>query len=232
MIGAYLKSDYWAEVEQFDIETGCKLRKIKIIKFPPDEMTDLVYEIIQLQRSVLDQTVYVAGVLSGLTGKDLECLNFPVSTEAAFDSCVDGRCKGLHPELKELFRSFQAHPAGNRSLFELNRIRRQGHHKFIEPVGTIADVEPGLASISDGYTGYIAAPVWDRKNHEIIFASEGKDGKFGYDAKATFHIAFGEVDAVGGKPVLEFLNGTHASVYEVLNSAILCTNRLGLTNIP
>lgn len=213
----YLESDYRSTVVEVDQKTGCELHKIKIIAFPDDLMTDLAYEAIETYRSVLDHVAYATAVLSGLEGPDLERIYFPMSkTVGGVENAIASGCRGIHPKIVELFRGYQADPGGDADLANLNLIRKQGYHRIIIPVGSIAQVEPGLASATNALPAYIPGPIWDSKNHELVFRARDANGEFGYNAKITFTIAFGEVDGVGGKPVWPFLLKTAKTVDRII----------------
>lgn len=215
---SYFNSDYHSEVVEFIEEYKCNLHKLKIHTFPPDEITDLVYEAIEAFRSTLDQTAYACAVLSGNTGKTLTKVYFPISNDPdQFENRVTQACSSLHPEIQDLFSSFKAYPGGNDALNELNLIRRQGYHRVIVPVGTLGTVKPGLGSMSATRPEYIPAPVWDKENHELVYKAECPSGTFGYNAEVKFDIAFGEVDGVSGKPVWNFLLSVAEAVDEVVN---------------
>lgn len=216
----YLKAQFHSRVIEVHPETGCKLHKVKVVRFPADDLTDLAYEAIDAYRSALDHTAYACAVLSGLSGKALERVYFPVSRDPAqFENSIATACQGLHPDIVDLFRSFKAFPGGNDALSELNLIRRQGHHRLIVPVGTAGSVRPGLGSMSRTRPEYIPGPIWDQKNHELVFRADCPSGSFGYDAHVSFDIVFGEVDAVAGKPVWPFLLNAAEAVDRVVRDA-------------
>jgi hypothetical protein len=230
-IKTYLASDFHAEVKEFDLKSGCHLYKHRITRFPGEDIADLAYEIIDHQRSALDQIAYVTAVMSGVTGNALERIHFPISRVSAdFENAIKRSCNGLHPDIKTLFRSFKAHPGGNDILVELNGVRKKGFHRFIVPVATVANVTPGLASMQ-GKPAYIPAPVWDSKKHEIICKSESDYGRFSFDAELTFNVAFGEVDSVAGKPVATFLHASYAEIVDILELTMRKTAKIGLCSM-
>ena len=221
MMTEFFKSDYRTTVVERDAKTSCDLHKIKIVKFPSDDMTDIVYDAIDAFRSALDHTAYACAVLSGVTGKNLESISFPISRDPnKIESSIASGCQGIDPRIVDVFRSHKPYPGGNEPLANLNLIRRQGHHRIIVPVGALAAVQPGLASMSSKRPAYIPSPIWDSKNHELIYRSvDPNGGEFGYDAKVTFEIAFGKVDAVPGKPVWTFLLQTAEAVDSVVKES-------------
>ena len=60
----FLKSNFHSNVIEFNAECKCNLHKLKVHTFPPDQLTDIVYEAIDAFRSALDQTAYACGLLS------------------------------------------------------------------------------------------------------------------------------------------------------------------------
>lgn len=221
---AYLNGGVAEHVIESDAKSGCDLHKLKVIKFPPDELTDLAYDIIDAQRSTLDQIAYACAVLSGVLGRDLERIAFPISRDPAqFESSIASGCQGLHPDIVNLFRSYQAHPGGNTFLADLNAVRRQGHHRIVVPVGTASNIKMGLGySAGKKIPPYIPGPVWNHEKHELVYRASNAEGSFGYDSEVTFRIAFGEVEAVGRKPVFEFLLASGNAVEKVLNETEEC----------
>jgi len=219
-VAAFLKTPFHTRVVEVHEGTGCRLHKVKITAFPPDELTDLAYEAVEAFRSALDHTVHACGLLSGLSGRNLEQIKFPVTKDSsAFDRTVDDSCKGLRPEFIHFFRTTAAHPGGSAALCDLNLIRRQGHHRVIVPVGTAAAVRPGLGHMSTKKPEYVPAPVWDHTNHELVFLAECPSGSFGYAFEISFSIVFGEVEGASRANVFDFLLEAGQAVEDVVNGA-------------
>lgn len=223
----FLRSDFHSVVVEFDPRTGCDLHKCKLQKFPPDELTDLVYEAIEALRSALDHTAYACALLSGVTGKKLERVAFPISRDPEqFESSIASACQEIHPEIVNLFREFSAYPGGNEVLVQLNLIRRQAHHRVIVPVGTAGEVHPGLGSITATRPEYIPAPIWDGEKHEMVFRADCPSGSFGYNAQVSFDLVFGKVDGVSGRPVWPFLISAAEAVDKVVRDTEVEARRL------
>lgn len=217
---AFLKSNFHSIIVESDPGSGCTVRKLKITKFPPDNVTDLAYDTIETLRSCLDHVATACAILSGVCEKQLERVLFPISNDAAkFEDSIARSCKGIHHEIVGLFRSFKAHPGGNETLLQLNQIRKQGYHRFIVPVGTVGHVKPGLGGMHGKRPAYTPGPIWDGKNNEMIYEAWDANGHFGFNAEMTFDTAFGEVAAVAGKSVWTFLLDAAEAVEKVVNDS-------------
>lgn len=217
---SYLESEICSTVVEFHPDTGCNLHKKRITTFPSDDMTDIVVDAVDAFRSTLEHVAYASATISGVSGKSLERINFPITKDPAkFEDTISRCCVGIDPRFVDVFRSHKPYPGGNDALSNLNLIRKQGYHRIIVPVAAIAEVKPDRASMRGKRPDYIPAPVWDGANHEITFISESPDGRFGYDAKLSFDITFGEVEGVAHMPVWTFLIETAEAVDAVVKEA-------------
>jgi hypothetical protein len=206
--------------------------KIKLRRQIPDRYTDIAYEALEALRSALDQTAYAAAVCCNHTRPDL--VHFPVTDDPAqFENTVRGRCKDLPPEIVTLFRSFHAYPGGNDLLVALNRIRRQGFHRILEPVGSGFLAATGVqGTIKAGpiaeYPTYVPNMVWDSEKDEMIYGVVGPGGEFKYEIQFTFTVTFGEVEGLAGAPVVPALRELVRLVEGIILATESEARRIGL----
>jgi hypothetical protein len=133
----------------------------------------------------------------------------------------------LPPDILALLRGFNPHKGGNDIIWALNRIRREGYHRLVVPVGTAtAGFHARYMRISGG--GSIPAHNWDSEKNEIIFLRARHDTKVDYNLQFAFFIAFGEVEGVAGQPVLGFLNAAASEVERIVLAIEAEARRIGL----
>jgi hypothetical protein len=68
---------------------------------------------------------------------------------------------------------------------------------------------------------------WNRDKNEIIVATSSADSDFKGNFKATFDIAFDEIEIVEGKPVIGVLNKLTSIVESILLAIEADSRRLG-----
>lgn len=228
----YFKKQPYVRVIEPHTDGFSQAHKIKIRRRLPDRLTDVAYEALEALRSALDQTAYAVAVLCGASRPDL--IHFPITDDPAqFESTIRGRCKDLPPDIVTLFRSFQAYPGGNDLLVALNRVRRQGFHRLLKPVGNGFLAATGEGMILRGgsdaaYPTSVPNMVWDSEKDEMVYGIVGPGGEFGYKINFTFTISFGEVEGLAGAPVVPALRELANQVERIILATEAESKRIGL----
>jgi hypothetical protein len=207
--------------------------KVKLRRKLPKDVTDIAYEALEGLRSALDQTAYAVAIICGTPRPEL--VHFPVTDDPAqFENTISGRCKDFPPEIVALFRSFQAYPGGNDLIVALNRVRRQGFHRLLTPVGSAVYRVSGSSGMLRGgpvpeYPTYIPAPiVWDSTKDEMVYGVVGPGGEFNYKIDFSFIVAFGEIEGLAGAPVVPALRELVREVERIVIATESEARRIGL----
>ena len=77
-------------------------------------------------------------------------------------------------------------------------------------------------------TGGLVIAKWDTEKNEIVIARKTPDTKLEYNAQIAFHVSFGKVEAVAGKPVIGFLNAAAGEVERIVMALEAESRRIGL----
>ena len=200
----FFKKEPYARVVETDPDSGDQIHKFKLTKSIPEKVTDLTYDAIEALRSSLDQATYAVAIACGAKRPDL--VHFPIADDAVkFEKLLKtGQVKDFPPEILTLFRGFEPYQGRNDAIWALNRIRRQGYHRLIVPVGmTTQKITYNHLMISGG--GSLFSPKWDAEKNEIIFATTRPGAEFDYNVTFSLFVAFGEVEGVAGNPVISTL---------------------------
>lgn len=216
-----------AHVIERDPVTGFDIHKLRLVKSLPDEITDLIYEALQALRDTLDHTVYPVAIACHATRPDL--IHFPIGNDVAdFENLMRGRVKDFPPDILTLLRGFKPYKGGNGDpIWALNKIRRQGTHRLIVPMGFAT---PGIAVQHMEISGNVAipGPRWDSINNEIVIARAGPGSRLHYNLNVGFFIAFGEVEGVAGQSAIPVLDAMAAEVGRIVLAIETESRRIGL----
>jgi hypothetical protein len=214
-LGSYYAMNPYTKLVERNAE-GLDEYKIRLTVDLPEVITDLTYEALEALRSALDQATYTIAALSQVDRPDL--IHFPVAnTPGDFENVIKGRLKGLPDHLVRLFRSFECYETGNRTIWALNQVRRQGAHRLIVPVCT----DTGGITVDNlilGSTTYAAvpAPKWDSVKNEMIYLILGPGSEANYNFKFTLFVAFGEVEGLAGQSVPDYLAAATVEVERIM----------------
>ncbi len=89
-------------------------------------------------------------------------------------------------------------------------------------------MKSGILRSGPNSSASILAPKWDTEKDEITFASIGPGGSFEYNIQLAFFLAFGDVEGLAGRPVIDTLNGTAAEVERIIRAVGGESQRIGL----
>lgn len=223
---AFFMSNPYTKVIEHDLKAGMDVHKVKLTKQLPARISHLANRIAVEMRSALDQCGYAIAKASGNTR--LKGTYFPFArTASELDDVVSRRCKDLPPEISAFFRSFNAHKGGDDLLWSLNELANCHKHRFIMPVAH-GNVGTHFKNLSVRGSFAIPNQAWNTEKNEIeIFrASHGSETK--YDIDLAFYVAFGDIGAVKGAPVLTVLLDLANRVQEIIGATETEARRIGL----
>lgn len=206
---------------------GFEEHKIKLSVDIPDDVTDIAYEALEALRSVLDQATYAIAIACKSKRPDL--IHFPVAESPLdLENILKGRLKDFPPDILTLFRAFKPYQSGNIAIWALNRIRREGTHRLIIPVGTgsAGGIVHNLVTVSAFCD--VLPPDWDSGKNEVIFLRTIPGADLKYDIELTFFVAFGPVEGVAGESVLDILDLFSGEVERITLAMEAEARRIGL----
>jgi hypothetical protein len=203
------------------------LHKVKLHEELPDPITDATVEVIEHLRAALDQAAFAVATSKGNKGT-----YFPFADSLAeLDGMVESRCEFIPDEIVTLFRAFQPYKGGDNLLWALNKLCNAQKHRLIEPAGVIVG-GMHIRNMTIATTGpgpfELLSPKWDREKNEIVFAKSNSEAKFKYDFELSLSISFGEVEVVGGQPVLAVIRAFTSKVESIVNATEAEARRIGL----
>lgn len=201
---AYKNSEPFQAVVEIDNENN-QLHKLKLAKPFPSNLSYLAYEITEGLRAVLDQIAYSIA----LTTKPETPISawFPISdSEEAWENAVNGRCKNIPDDFKDLFRHFKPFKGGSPLLWSLNELCKASKHRFITPIAIVGE-SIHVNKIRVMGAGYeFGMGQWNREKQELIFAKTSPSAQASYDVECNVVVTFDQVGVMVGEPVLPFIN--------------------------
>ncbi|EAT07524.1 hypothetical protein NYF14_16565 [Sphingobium sp. 10 DY56-G10] len=205
-------------VEQ-DAETGEYIHKVRLLKSIPPEISLLTFDVVNALRASLDQSIFASGVV--LLGREPNGTKFPFGadeTEARKDAYR--KRSEADPEIIDRVLSFQPYNAGDRLLFNLNKLRNMKHHRIIAPVlvqtGSIKVT--GGTFVSDGPFAAMSmnnAVEWDASKNELTLFRTGTP-KSQYEIEIGVRISFTDRTAFPNSDALTVLHDLFHKVQSVL----------------
>ncbi|GBF25366.1 hypothetical protein MnTg02_00397 [bacterium MnTg02] len=227
-IDAFCKSDPCADVVELDDDGLQRMHKFKLIKPLPESLADITVDALGNMRSALDQAGYVTAVASGCA--DPKRAYFPFASSAAdLENVIKGRCKDIPQDIVTLFRTFQPYKGGDDLLWALNRIRTANEHRIITGVGlSSGGMHMLIDTMTMGPGGFIGAPRWNSAKQELVYAVTKPGTEFSYKGQFSFHIAFGDIEVIGGQEILTVLNSLLSKVEGIVLATEAESKRIGI----
>lgn len=226
-IGSFLATEPYARTIE-ENSRGLDEHKIKLTKDIPPVITDIVYGAVEALRSSCDHATYAIAIAA--KSKRPNLIHFPVADNRAdFENILNGRLKDFPPNILALFRSFEPYESGNILIWALNRIRRQGTHRLIIPVGTaVGGVQIENIEISSPHPCEVRRPEWDSEKNEMVLVIVGRGSNLQYNINLAFFVAFGPVEGLAGEPVAETLESIAGEVERIVLAMEAEARRIGL----
>jgi hypothetical protein len=137
-------------------------------------------------------------------------LYFPFANSPAD---LDGRLRKDFPqEFWSIFRTFEAYPrgdkyiGGNDTLIALSKASGPNKHRFTCKIGGRIINFNSDHLVVDPAVRVSHPPRWDWDNNEMVVATTTLDGIVSYNFQIAAIIAFGNIAALNGYPVINFLS--------------------------
>lgn len=202
-VNAFLETKTHARVVEID-GAGNEIHKIKFTKPVPENFENIAFDAVSNLRACLDQAGYA--IAKALNGGDPKSSYFPFGDDPVnLDGVMKGRCRDFPKEVLALFRAFKPYKGGDNLLWAVNRICNIDKHRLLAPVGLAVGGMHIKTMTVTAPSFSLPAPVWDKTKHEIVFGVIGPGGHIEYDLNIAFHVAFNEVEIVGGQPAVPVL---------------------------
>jgi hypothetical protein len=117
----------------------------------------------------------------------------------------------VHPRVASVFGFFQPYKGGNERLWALKNLTNANKHRSLVGFGAAVDsIEVNTLELPG--PGPILKPYWDRAKNEIVVSRTVDDIDPRYDLNVSFHISFGDIEGLSGKPVVEAIDYLSAIV--------------------
>lgn len=191
---------------ELDIPTAQYFYGFRLTESPPDVWSTIAKDALTNLRDALDLAVCATiRVLDPLiTADGLEGVCFPfASKEDHFAGALKRGCEKVDPNIRSLISSFKPYPGGNDPLYLLKTLAQTNRHRIVQPVLFAAENSVGVHFL--GGTDFSVGPFgWDRAKNKFIIIKAGNPN-VKYDFTIALHIAFGNVEIVGGQPAVPIL---------------------------
>jgi hypothetical protein len=216
-IKAFFDRRPYAHVVETDPKTLQQVYKIRLTAALPARLPAVLKDATSNLRDALDHAVYAAAVTLGVS--EPTATGFPFANNEPHLYGELGTWKFTHvpQSIHPVLVSFKPYPGGNDLLVGLNRIRNPNTHRIIVPVGfaTMGN-EISIAHGTIGGNSQIGYSRWDAAKNEVEFMRLGQGSQMHYTVKASFDVTFGDLEFVGGKPVVATLRKIMAEVNRVV----------------
>lgn len=216
-INAFFDRKPYAKVMDFDRETRQQIFKLRITAKLPSRVRLIFKDATSNLRDALDHAVYASAISLGID--DPEKTGFPFANDAAHLQGELGTWKfsDVPHDIHPILMSFNPYPGGNDLLVGLNRMRNPNTHRAIVPVA-FADlgnsIGPAVMTVSGG--GQFGYSRWDATKNEVEYMRMGLGSTFKGHVEFAFDVSFGDIEIVGGKPVIGTLREVEAEVSRVV----------------
>lgn len=222
---AFIKTNPYAKLDEFDANTRETVFKLKLVKQLPDRINGIAFDIASNLRAALDRAGYAIAIAAGNNGKNA---HFPFGdTIAEVQNRITRRSRDIPLEIFDVMVSFKPYPGGNDSLVALNKLCNANKHEIVVPMASmVGDITATGANIS-GPLSFGPKP-WNSSKNEMEYARVGIGGKLEGNFKFTSFVAIGHIGVVEGQPAISVFN-TIAGVIESILVAIEAeARRIGL----
>ncbi len=213
-------------IEAHPDKPGYQVRKIKLVKEMPSDITHVISEIVGKLRSALDGAGYAVALASGKSAPKSTAFPFSGSL-ASLSNAIGGRCKDIPAPIQSLFCGFQPYRGGDDLLWSLNEICNAEKHAIAAPIGTGAFPQ----SVRVRGTGFSEIPrphKWDGAKNEMVLITLGPDTEFDYEFNFSMFIGFGDVGTVQGREVRHTLAQLGTKVQGIIEAIEAESRRIGL----
>lgn len=221
---AFIETKPYTQFIDPEPETGFYLLKIRLTQEFPDAITAVAGDALKNLRDALDQ-ILCASLLVLRPKTSQSGVYFPFGDDAAsLEYAIAKGCEKFPPEIKAIVRNFNPHKGGDAVFWALSRFAKVKHRSLFELGTEIDSVEVNLLEVMFGSAPI--RPYWDSAKKELVISRTTKDREPGYDLDTAFHIAFGDVEAVGGFPAVPVIDYLTNVVERVLMAVEAETARL------
>ncbi|MGO9720700.1 MAG: hypothetical protein ACLPOA_08970 [Methylocella sp.] len=194
-----------------DPDTAHYFRKIKFTSDLPQGLWSVAADALNNLRNALDQGV-CASVVALTPSVSLDQVFFPFAdSKSHFEKSVARLTAKVHPRVIAVLGFFQPYKGGNDRLWALKNLTNANKHRSLVSFGAAVDnIEVNTLELPG--PGPILKPYWDRAKNEIVISRTVDNVEPRYDLDVSFHISFGDIEGLSGKPVVEAIDYLSAIV--------------------
>lgn len=220
----FFKTDLYAKVVETDPDTGHEVHKLKLIKPLPVALEGIAVDAVNNLRSSLDQVMYA---LRPSTGGRFAY--FPFANEATnFGNAVNGRCKHLPQEIRDLIRAFKPYKGGDNLLWALNELCNTNKHGIICAAAIAGNTLNVSRATFHGGGPIFRAPVWDRAKNEMELFRRNPGGTYEANFSVTTFVMISGIELVDGQPAIAVFHNFARIVERIVMAIEAEARRLGL----
>lgn len=211
-------------LEEAEGEDGMIHSLVRIDRYPPDEWSLLVGDIVHNARSALDHLAWRLVESCGAT--PTEHTSFPITDAPdSYSNRLRADLKGTTPEVRAAVKGLAPWKTGDRKLWQLHKLNIIDKHRLLIPVGA-SNPSVGLQAGMNFDGEYIETPMvyygsdgrqFPLKDGDVVLRTGKGAGTQDFEMtlrhEIRFDVAFGDRDVVDGQPLVATLRDLviHAS---------------------
>jgi len=224
-VSLFFSSHPYKRVAKLDAKGIYMLDKIKFTSRLPPRITKLTVSSVENLRAALDH-----GACAVVPRKYMNRTSFPFGdTRREFLDHLKSKAKHMLDEIKSVLMRFKPYKRGNPPLWALNKIcNTHKHRTIVHPGIDIRKPEFVAGRDLDEAIFHYHTPAWDRRKNEIIISRMVGHTTVHHDIDMSLGIAFGDVQAFRGKPVLAVLRYLARKVECILWATESEARRIGI----
>ena len=198
-----------------DQEAGQYVCKIGLTSDLPPDLWSIAADALNNLRSALDQCV-CATVTMLNPAASLDGIYFPFGdSKTHFEKSIAKIAPKIHPRVADVVDFFKPYKGGNSRLWALKNLTNSNKHRsLIGFSASVDNVEVNTLDIPGARS--FRRPYWDARKNELIISRTVDKIEPRYDLNVSFHIAFGDIEGLHGKPVIESIDYLSAIVSSFL----------------
>lgn len=210
------RQPYTSIVER-DREAGQDVHKVRLTAKLPRKVDAVAKDALGNLRDTLDHAVY-ASAAALRPGKTPHRTAFPFANDATgVHNRLNRELIDIPPGIRTFLEGLCPHKTGNQLLWGLNCTRNVKTHRVVVPLVTAStgnSLSIGSAIING--PSQIGYNRWDATKNEVEYMRLGPGSQVHYKLNVSFDVLFGDVEVLGGNPVVGTLNAVASEVESIL----------------
>jgi hypothetical protein len=199
---AFFDNHTYTQFTDRDPNTGRYSRKVKLSAELPPNLWPVAADAINNLRGALDQGVCATvTVLTPAANLDQVYFVFGDS-RSHFEKSIARMAPKIHPRVLGVMGFFEPYKGGNERLWAIKNLTNSNKHRSLVGFGASVD-NIDVNTLELPGPGPILRPYWDPAKNEIVISNMVDKVEPRYDLNVAFHIAFGDIEGLRGKPVIQ-----------------------------